>query len=92
MYRARLGIPAAVAIICVAVGCGKSSSSDQALTTDIQSKLYADTGTKPANINVAVKDGAVTLSGDVPSSDVELQAVKIANGTAGVKTVSNSSK
>lgn len=92
MYRTRFGLPAAIAIACLAIGCGKSSSSDQALTTDIQSKLYADAATKPANINVAVKDGAVTLTGDVPSSDVELEAVKIANGTAGVKTVSDQLK
>lgn len=92
MYRTRLGFLAAIAIVCLAIGCGKSSSSDQALTTDIQSKLYADAATKPASINVAVKDGTVTLTGDVPSSDVELEAVKIANGTAGVKTVSDQLK
>lgn len=92
MYWTRFGFPAAIGIVCLAIGCGKSSSSDQALTTDIQSKLYGDAATKPANINVAVKDGSVTLSGDVPSSDVELEAVKIANGTPGVKTVSDQLK
>jgi hypothetical protein len=62
------------------------------MTTDIQSKLAADATTKPANINVAVKDGVVTLSGDVPSSDVELEAMKVANGTAGVKSVNDQLK
>jgi hypothetical protein len=34
----------------------------------------------------------VTLSGDVPSADVELQAMKIANGTAGVRSVNDQMK
>ena len=71
------------------VGCGNRSADDQALTTQIQAKLYADPATKTADVNVAVKSGVVTLSGNVPSSDVALQAMKIANGTAGVKHVND---
>jgi len=79
-------------LACLAVGCGSKSVSDQALTTDIQSKLYADATTKAANINVAVKDGVVTLSGDVPSSDVELEAMKVANAATGVRSVTDQLK
>ncbi len=92
MFRIQLSVLMAVALTCFAVGCGSKSASDESLTTDIQSKLYADATTKAANINVAVKDGVVTLSGDVPSSDVELEAMKVANGTAGVKSVTDQLK
>ncbi len=92
MFRTRVALLIPAALACLSVGCGSNSPSDQSLTTDIQSKLYADATTKPANINVAVKDGVVTLSGDVPSSDVELEAMKVANGTAGVKSVSDQLK
>jgi BON domain len=74
------------------LSCGKSGASDQTLTNDIQSKLSADAVTSPAKVNVAVKDGVVTLSGDVPSSDVELEAMKVANGTSGVKSVNDQLK
>lgn len=92
MFRIQVSVLITAALACLAVGCGSKSVSDESLTTDIQSKLYADATTKPANINVAVKDGVVTLSGDVPSSDVELEAMKVANGTAGVKSVSDQLK
>lgn len=92
MTRRRIGLLIAVGLGCLAAGCGPKSAGDQSLVTDIQSKLYADATTKPASITVAAKDGVVTLSGDVPSSDVELEAMKIANGTAGVKSVNDQMK
>jgi len=92
MNRKLLAILAAAALGAVAISCGGKSASDQSITTDIQAKLYADATTKAANINVAVKDGVVTLSGDVPSSDVELEAMKVANATAGVKSLSDQLK
>ncbi len=84
---------AAVLLSMIGIGCGqKPAVNDKSLITDIQSKLYADNTTRQANVNVAAKDGVVTLSGDVPSSDVELQAMKIANGTAGVRSVDDQMK
>ncbi|HEX7359820.1 MAG TPA: BON domain-containing protein [Bryobacteraceae bacterium] len=71
----------------IAAGCGGSSPSDRSLTTQIQSKLYSDAATKGSNVGVAVKDGVVTLSGNVADSGVALEAMKIANGTTGVKSV-----
>ncbi len=82
----------ALAAGCLAVSCAKKSVDDQSLTTAIQSKLSADDSTKAANIKVDVKNGAVTLSGDVPSSDVELEAMKVANGTQGVASVNDQMK
>lgn len=84
----------AVLVTVIGISCGPKSGApnDQSLVTDIQSKLYGDNTTRQANVKVDVKDGVVTLSGDVPSSDVELQAMKIANGTAGVRSVNDQMK
>lgn len=87
-FKLALALAAAAALM---VSCSKSAS-DQQLTSDIQGKLSADPVTKPANITVAVSNGTVTLGGDVPSSDVELEAMKIANGESGVKSVSDQMK
>lgn len=77
----------------LSVGCAnKATLSDAQITTDIQSRLYSDASTRQANVAVAVKDGAVTLSGDVPNADVELAAMKIANGTNGVHGVADQMK
>ena len=92
MNRTQCAFIAVALAGCLTVGCTKRTASDQALKTDIQSKLYADNTTKAANISVDVKNGAVTLSGDVPSSDVELEAMKVANSTAGVAGVNDQMK
>lgn len=75
-------------VLAFTLACNKGTNDD-AITTNIKAALYSDQITKPANIEVAVKGGQVTLSGDVPSADVALQAMKIANGTPGVKGVSD---
>lgn len=69
-----------------AIGCG-GSHGDQALTNQIQAKLYSDAATKGSNVGVAVHDGVVTLSGDVNDPNVALEAMKIANATTGVNSV-----
>ncbi len=92
MYGKPLILLTTAGLLLLTFGCGKKSADDQTLTTDIQAKLYADAITKPASVNVAAKDGVVTLSGDVPNSDVELEAMKIANATSGVRSVSDQMK
>jgi len=92
MFRIRTALLAVVALGCLTLACGPKGPNDQALTSDIQAKLYSNDATRAANVKVAVSNGAVTLSGDVPSSDVELQAMKIANATAGVHGVTDQMK
>jgi hypothetical protein len=94
MSKPKLLGAAAVLLSLIGISCGQKSSApnDQSLVSDIQSKLYGDNTTRQANVKVDAKDGVVTLSGDVPSSDVELQAMKIANGTAGVRSVNDQMK
>ncbi len=89
MLRTRFLLLTTAALGCMLVSCGKS---DRQLATDIQGKLYADPLTKPGNVNVTVKERVVTLSGYVPSSDVEVEAMKIANGTPGIQSVSDQIK
>ncbi len=90
MNRVRSSLLTVGILSAISAGCAsKAPVSDAQITTDIQSKLYSDASTRQANVAVAVKDGAVTLSGDVPNADVELVAMKIANGTAGVHGVAD---
>jgi hypothetical protein len=77
---------------CLTIACGPKTANDQALATDIQAKLYANDVTRAAGVKVAVADGVVTLSGDVPNADVALQAMNVANATAGIKSVNNQMK
>jgi hypothetical protein len=85
---------AAILFSAIAIGCGPKAAvtNDQALVTDIQSKLYGNDTTRQANVKVDAKDGVVTLSGDVPSAEVELQAMKIANATTGIRGVNDQMK
>jgi BON domain len=94
MSKPKLFGAAAVLLSVIGISCGQKTAApnDQSLVTDIQSKLYADNTTRQGNVKVDAKDGVVTLSGDVPSSDIELQAMKIANGTAGVRSVNDQMK
>jgi hypothetical protein len=80
-----LGLTVAIAAI-VAGGCS-GAKSDQALTTDIQARMFADPQVKSANVTVAVKNGEATLTGDVPDDGARLEAYKVAANTPGVKHV-----
>lgn len=85
-------LKAALAIALAGGLIGLSCShkvSDDALANSIKAGLFSDQTTKQENITVAVKDDVVTLSGDVASADAALEAMKIANGTPGVKSVSD---
>jgi hypothetical protein len=88
----RVALLLSIAVIVLSTACRKESASDDQLASGIQGKLSSDPTTKSTNVNVAVSNGVVTLTGDVPSSDIELQAMKIANGTSGVKRVDDQIK
>ena len=92
MKRSMLSLVLAGAMSFFAASCAKKTIDDQALKTAVQSKLYGNETTRQGNVAVSVKDGVVTLSGDVPGSDVELEAMKVANTTDGVRSVSDQMK
>ncbi len=92
MVNLRLAMAVSIAAICIMAGCQKKTISDDHIATGIKANLFSDPTTKAANVNVSVNDGVVTLTGEVPSPDVELQAMKIAHAAAGVKRVNDQIK
>jgi hypothetical protein len=63
--------------------------SNEAITADVQAKLFADPTLKHQDIRVATQDGVVTLTGQV-STELERAAVeRIASQSGGVKQVVN---
>ena len=77
---------AALSMVVLAAGCS-STQKDQSLANDIKAKMFSDPQVKAANVDVAVKDGEATLSGEVPDDGARYEAFKIATDTPGVKHV-----
>lgn len=76
----------ALGAVALAAGCS-SAQKDQSLSTEIKAKMFSDPEVKAANVDVAVKDGEATLSGEVPDDEARYEAYKIATDTPGVKHV-----
>jgi hypothetical protein len=91
MKRLQLILLAFVVALAL-TSCAKHGASDDSLADAVKAKLYADPVAKQANINVAVKNGVVSLTGDAPTSDAELAAVKAANSVAGITRVDDQIK
>lgn len=87
MKRLQIAIGAAI-LAAVLTSCS-SGPSDDSVANGVKAKLFADAAAKQANIDVAVKDGVVTLTGNAPNSDAALAAVNDANSVSGVKRVDN---
>jgi hypothetical protein len=68
------------------VACSKAPS-DVVTSDAIKGRFYSDPQLKAENIQVAVANGEVTLTGQVSSDAVRQQAVTVAQGTEGVKKV-----
>ena len=60
---------------------------DSAITAKINEKIIADPDMHYLKINVDTFQGHVTLTGTVPSKEVEDRLVKYAKNTSGVKDV-----
>jgi BON domain len=76
-------------LVLAAPGCNllKKGASDQAITSDIQAKLFQDPVLKTRDIRVNTDKGVVTLAGTV-NTDLEKAAVeRFANQENGVKQV-----
>jgi len=87
-------VPQKLVKVCLLVlvlgmaSCSKGPTDD-AITKAIQGSYYADPQVKDEKVAVAVKNGEVTLSGNVSSDAARLQAYKLAVQTAGVKKVND---
>jgi osmotically-inducible protein OsmY len=66
--------------------------SDAGITTAVKSKLLADPEVGGLKIDVDTANGIVTLTGNVNSAAEKRQAVNVAKGTDGVKSVKDNLK
>jgi len=76
----------AVGLMGSFLGCS-NDHSDDSISKDIKASMFSDPQTKSANLSVAVKNGAVTLTGEVPDENVRYEAFKVAKQTPGVVNV-----
>jgi hypothetical protein len=67
-------------------GCG-AKVSDDAIAKDVQDKVSMDPATKDSPVNVAVKDGKVTLRGTVKDAATQQRMEEIAKSTPGATGV-----
>jgi len=77
---------AAVGLVGSISGCAKAHTDDS-ISNDIKASMFSDPQTKSANLSVVVKNGAVTLTGEVPDENARYEAFKIAKQTPGVVNV-----
>jgi ribosomal protein L12E/L44/L45/RPP1/RPP2 len=68
--------------------CSKGPTDDE-ISKSIQASYYADPQVKDEKIAIDVKNGEVTLSGNVSSDAARLEAYKLATQTVGVKKVND---
>ena len=86
MRKIAIWLVAGLAAVALAAGCS-SARKDQDVATDIKARMFSDPQVKSASVEVTVKDGEATLSGDVPDDGARLEAFKVATDTPGVKHV-----
>lgn len=77
-----------VALAALALGCARKADDAQ-LATTIKAQMFSDPQTKDSGLQVAVKDGVVTLSGTVSSDAARYEAYKLATTTPGVTKVND---
>ena len=76
--------------ITFTVSCSRlGAPSDNAITTDIKAKMFSEPALKNSSVDVASKDGVVTLTGQVPDDAARLAAYKIATQEKGVTKVND---
>jgi hyperosmotically inducible protein len=68
---------------------GGAAMTDGAITAGVKTKFLADTSVSGLKIDVDTQDGAVTLTGTVPTRAEADRAVSLARDTSGVKRVVN---
>ena len=85
MHRSRPLFVLLTLALFFTVACGKPS--DDSITTDIKAKMFSEPLLKTSTVNVSVKSGTVTLSGQLSDDAARLAAESIAAGAKGVTKV-----
>ncbi len=75
-------------VLAVATGCSKAPNDAQ-ITSDIQTKLNADSGLQGKQLSVQTANGTVTLSGTVDNESQREAAARYASSEPGVKQIVN---
>lgn len=75
MRKNEIAVLALVLMSAMSVSCSRiGAPSDDAITTDIKAKMYSEPALKAATVDVASKQGEVTLTGQVPNDAARLAA------------------
>jgi hypothetical protein len=75
------------ALLGLSIACSKSTPSDDTITKDVETKVAADPDTKDSQVNVAVKEHKVTLTGKVKTPAAQKKVEQIAQEEPGVAGV-----
>jgi hyperosmotically inducible protein len=77
-----------IAILVAGLGLVTSCAmTDTGITTNVKAKFLANDVVKSSQIDVATKNGVVTLTGNVDSEEAKKKALELARATTGVKNV-----
>jgi hypothetical protein len=88
MWSAKKWLPVSFFVIALAAGCA-TKPNDAQLATNLKAQMFSDPQTKNADLQVAVKNGVVTLSGTAPSDAARYEAYKLATNLPGVTKVND---
>ncbi|MCI0402018.1 MAG: BON domain-containing protein [Acidobacteria bacterium] len=88
MVKRYVSLLAVLLLVAASVGCS-SQPNDMQITSEVQSKLFADPNITGKQIYVSTQSGVVTLAGTVPSEMERAAAGNDASQVKGVKTVVN---
>lgn len=85
MHRSGLLTSLLILVLAFSVACNKPTNDS--IATDIKAKMFSDPLLKSSTVNVSVKDGTVTLSGQLSDDAARLAAERIAADAKGVSKV-----
>jgi hypothetical protein len=72
-----------------AIGCAEKRVDDAVLTAKIKTQMAVDGRISPTRVSVDTLEGAVTLTGEVPTQEEKDAAEQVARNVKGVRSVSN---
>jgi hypothetical protein len=84
--KSRIVLVGLLVVLALSAACSKGPD-DTAIANDIKAKIFSDPDLKAAAVDVAVKDGVVTLTGELANAEQQLRLYKLAQSAAGVSKV-----
>jgi len=90
MHRPGLLTTLLTVALVLPAACNKpanNSITNDSIATDIKAKMFSEPLLKSSTVNVSVKDGTVTLSGQLSDDAARLAAERIASSAQGVSKV-----